>query len=111
MENNKLGHNIKNLRKQKGWTQSDLAQKMGCTQGIITAYENNLKQPSVDKIALLAKVFGVSIDELLGQTDIKVAAPPKNPKLWKKFELLERLPQQDKRMVFKMIDGLIAQRH
>jgi transcriptional regulator with XRE-family HTH domain len=111
MENVKLGHNIKNLREQKGWTQIDLADKISCTQGIITAYENNLKQPSVDKIALLARVFDVSTDELLGQTEFKSAVSPKNPKLWKKFELLQRLPQQDKRMVFKMIDGLVAQRH
>jgi transcriptional regulator with XRE-family HTH domain len=111
METKNLGHTIKNLRKQRGWTQIDLAEKLGCTQGIITAYENGLKKPSVDKIASLAKVLGVTTDELIGQTEIKTASVSKNPKLWRKFEQVQKLPQQDKRMVFKMIDGLIAQQH
>lgn len=105
-----MGDNIKQLRKQKGLTQVDLAQKLGCTQGIITAYENNLKRPSVARIAQLAEALGVSTDELLGLKDIHTNAAPKSPKLWKKFEQLQTLPSDDKRMVFKMIDGLIAQR-
>lgn len=111
METKNLGLTIKNLRKQKGWTQIDLAERIGCTQGIITAYEHGFKNPSVDKIALLAKVLGVTIDELVGQAEIKTADNTKNPKLWKKFERVQSLPPQDKRMVFKMIEGLIAQQH
>ena len=110
MDANKLGKNIRLLRKQKGWTQIDLAEKLECTQGIITAYENCVKLPSADKIATMAKLFGVSTDELFGREDIK-STKPKSPKLWKKFEQLEKLSQSDKRTVFKMIDGLLAQRH
>jgi transcriptional regulator with XRE-family HTH domain len=110
MEHNTLGNNIKQLRKQKGLTQVDLADKLGCTQGIITAYENDLKRPSVEKITQLSEILGVSSDELLGLKDIRTTTPSKSPKLWKKFEQLQSLPSDDKRMVFKMIDGLIAQR-
>ena len=106
-----MGHNIKILRKQKGWTQIDLAEKMGCTQGIITAYENGHKSPSVDKITTLAKLLDVTVDELIGGTERKSPEAPKNPKLWKKFEQLQKLPAMDKRTVFRMIDGLMAQTH
>ena len=109
MQNGKLGENIRLLRKQNGWTQSDLAEKLGCTQGIITAYENNTKLPALEKIAFLANLFGVTTDELIGQTSLKTSAAPRNPKLWRKFEQVQKLPNDDKRMVIKMIDGLIAQ--
>jgi transcriptional regulator with XRE-family HTH domain len=99
METKNLGHAINNLRKQRGWTQIDLAEKLCCTRGIITAYENGLKKPSVDKIASLTKVFGVTIDTLIGQAEIKKASVSKNPKLWRKFEQVQKLPQQDTRMV------------
>jgi transcriptional regulator with XRE-family HTH domain len=111
MEIKNLGHTIKNLHKQRCWTHIDLAEKLGCTEGIIAAYENGLKKPSVDKIASLAKVIGVTTDEIIGQAETKIANASKNQKLWKKIEQVQKLPQQDKRMVFKMIDGLIAQQH
>ena len=105
-----MGSNIKRLRRQRGWTQTDLAQRIGCTQGIITAYENNLKRPSLEKITQLAKVLDVSTDELIGHTQMKSQAAPKNPKLWKRFEQLQKLPPGEKSMVLKMIDGLLAHR-
>ena len=110
MSHSKLGQNIRLLRKQSGLTQIDLAEKLGCTQGIITAYENDLKQPSVDRIELLAQVFQISLDTLMGREEVKTTSAPKSPRLWKKFEQLQQLPDTDKRMVFKMIDGLVAQR-
>jgi transcriptional regulator with XRE-family HTH domain len=109
MDNEKLGKNIRSLRNQKGWTQIDLAEKLGLTQGIITAYENNAKKPSLEKITTLAGLFGVTTDELIGHAELKIAAPPKSPKLWKKFEQVQGLPIGDKRMVFRKIDGLIGQ--
>lgn len=111
MSQTKLSQNIRLLRKQAGLTQIELAEKLGCTQGIITAYENGLKQPSVDKIELLAQALHVSLNVLMGHEEIKTTDAPKSPKLWKRFEQLQQLPDADKRAVFRMIEGLAAQRH
>jgi len=111
MQHGNLSKNIRLLRKQKGWTQIDLAEKLSCTQGIITAYENGVKQPSADKITAMAKLFDVTTDELFGRKEIKSPGKPKSQKMWKKFEQLQKLPPGDKRTVFKMIDRLLAQRH
>jgi len=108
--NTKFGDNIRLLRKQKGWTQIEFAQKLGCSQAIITAYENNVRKPPADKLTVIAELFGVNVTKLFGTIPkTKKNENVKNPKLLRKFEQLEQLPANDKRAVFKMIDGLLTQ--
>jgi transcriptional regulator with XRE-family HTH domain len=106
-----LGMNIKDLRKQKGWTQVDLAQRLGCSQAMITAYERGLKRPATDKLTSIAHALGVTIDQLFNNTAKQGRAKPKNLRLWKRFEKVEALPPRDKQMIFRMIEGLAAQNH
>jgi transcriptional regulator with XRE-family HTH domain len=112
MENDgkNIGKNIRALRLAKGWTQQDLADKLGCTQKTITAYECGTRYPTGDKIPLIAKVLDVSVAELYGQSWAKQARKPRSPKLWRKFEQLEELSDSDRRTIFRMIEGLLAQR-
>lgn len=61
-----LSENIKNLRKQKNLTQSQLASKIGVNKSIISAYENQERLPSVAVLIKLSYEFNVSIEYLLG---------------------------------------------
>lgn len=61
-----LSENIKNLRKQKNFTQSQLASKIGVNKSIISAYENQERLPSVAVLIKLSYEFNVSIEYLLG---------------------------------------------
>jgi transcriptional regulator with XRE-family HTH domain len=105
-----LGENIKALRKRKGLTQEELAQQIGGTQKLVAAYENQYGYPSAEKIPLLAGALNVSLNELYGLGLAKQADKIKNPKLWKKFEQLEKLSDPEKRTVLKMIEGLVTQK-
>ena len=105
-----LGERIKTLRKQRGLTQEALAEKIGCTQETVVYYEHNKKHPSVEKIPLLAQALGVSINDLFGDAPQTDALKVKNPKLWKKFEKVETLPENDRRIISKMLDAFLAQK-
>jgi transcriptional regulator with XRE-family HTH domain len=107
-KSNNMGKNIRALRREKGWTQQDLAKKLGTTQKTITAYECGTRHPTAEKIPDIAALFGITVNELYGTTFTIKHAKAKNPKLWKKFEQVEQLPETDKRSVFRMIDGLLA---
>jgi len=110
--NGDLAANVRLLRKQKGLTQVELAQRIGCSQAVITAYEKGRKKPSIDTLARLAEVLGASTDQIVGKRAVpNTKRPAKNPKLWKKFSQLEQLPNTDKRTVFRMIEGLLTQRN
>lgn len=62
-----LGNNIKELRKQKHLTQKDLAKLMHVSQQTIGAWETERAIPGSDTLALLANLFNVSTDYLLGR--------------------------------------------
>ena len=60
-----LGNNIRNLRKQRGMTQEQLAQAMGVTVGAVYKWESGKCVPDIMLIMELADLFGVSVDVLL----------------------------------------------
>ena len=65
MSNKTLGKTISSLRKEKGMTQSELADKMNVTDKAVSKWERNISCPDVNPIPKLAKVLGVSVEELL----------------------------------------------
>ena len=60
-----FGKNIKELRTEKNMSQKMLAEKIGVTQGAVYFWEKEINEPSAGYIVKLAKVFGVSVDDLL----------------------------------------------
>ena len=61
-----FGITLKTLRTQNNYTQVQLAQKLGLTKSVISAYETGLSLPSYDVLINIAKIFKVSTDYLLG---------------------------------------------
>lgn len=61
-----FGNVLKTLRLKENFTQAQLAQKLGLTKSVISAYETGLRLPSYDILIHIAKIFGVSTDYLLG---------------------------------------------
>ena len=60
-------NSIKYLRIMNGYTQEELAKKLGITQKSISLYERNLNYPSTKNLIKLSKVFGITIDELISK--------------------------------------------
>lgn len=61
---------VKELRTSLGLTQTEFADKINTTQATLSSYENTDKTPSLDTVKKIAEVFTVSIDWLLGLSDI-----------------------------------------
>lgn len=57
--------NVERIRKEKGLTQSELAEKMNVTQGAISMIETGERKPSFDVLCRMAEVLDVTIDELI----------------------------------------------
>ncbi len=65
MENITLGQKIAQLRKEKNMTQLELAQKLNITDKAVSKWERDLSCPDINTFPKLAKIFEVSIEELL----------------------------------------------
>lgn len=61
-----LGQRICELRTAIGWSQVDLAKKLGVVKQTVSNWENENIQPSIEMLMRLAKLFNVTTDHLLG---------------------------------------------
>jgi transcriptional regulator with XRE-family HTH domain len=57
--------NLKYLRKLRGWTQEEFAQKIGIKRSLVGAYEEERAEPNYDVLETLSDLFKISIDDLL----------------------------------------------
>jgi transcriptional regulator with XRE-family HTH domain len=65
MKSQTLGMMISNLRKQRGMTQLDLAEKMNVTDKAVSKWERDISCPDINSIPKLAEIFNISVDELM----------------------------------------------
>lgn len=61
----KLSDKIMNLRKRNGWSQENLAERLGVSRQSVSKWESGASVPDLDKILMLSKIFEVSTDFLL----------------------------------------------
>ncbi len=59
------GQNLKYLRKLRGWTQEEFANKLGIKRSLIGAYEEERADPRIDILEIIGDIFKLSMDELL----------------------------------------------
>jgi transcriptional regulator with XRE-family HTH domain len=72
--NSKFSQRLKELRKENGLTQEDLAKLSGVSFPTISRYEGGHRdEPKLSILKSLANYFGVTIDYIAGDTDIKDA--------------------------------------
>ena len=65
----KLGDNIQKFRRRLNMSQEKLAEKCDVSRQAVTKWETSESTPSLDNIILLADLFGITTDELLGRVE------------------------------------------
>ena len=71
-----LHERIYQLRKQKNMTQQDLADRLGVSRQAVSRWEMGTAKPEIESLAALAKIFGITVDELLtGEQALAAEAP------------------------------------
>lgn len=67
----KIGDTIAKLRKEKGWTQNELADKLQVSDKAISKWESNKGDPSIEFLPALAELFGVTLDYLMTGKEVE----------------------------------------
>ena len=62
---------LKSLRKQAGFTQVDVASKLGISQQAYASWERGAKKPTQDNLVKIAQILNVSVDYLVGNSEEK----------------------------------------
>lgn len=61
-----LGENFKNIRKQCGLSQQEVADKLQIKQSSVSDWENDVSRPDYEKLIALSELYDVTLYELLG---------------------------------------------
>lgn len=97
-----FGKRLGEVRKDKKLSQDDLAKKMDMQGAVIGRYERDEVKPSIDVAAKIAQVLGVSLDYLVGNTDMLLDAD-----VIKKIQEIQNLPEKDRDHLFYVVDNIL----
>lgn len=68
-----FGDTFAELRRDKGLKQCELGEILHISPQVISSYERNIRQPSIEMLIEFARFFNVSVDYLLGLTDLPIS--------------------------------------
>ena len=116
---------IKELRRERGVTQTDLANYLGLKQQTISSYETGNSEPDLSTLEKMARFFDVSVDYLIGKSNIRnpadkitraVANEPDLVMFWEEmqkrkelkllFKQIKDLPPEDIRRIIRIIKAI-----
>ncbi len=98
------------LRKERGWSQGQLAQKIGADLQRISKYEHGVIWPTMELMVRLAKVFDVSVDFLIRDDKDAAVGKIKNRDLLNQLEEINNLPEKDQETVVSFLDAFIKRK-
>lgn len=106
-----IGERLARIRRDKGLTQVELADKIGIIQPVLSDYERGRLRPYSEMVARFCLALDVSADELLGlklpRRD-RSRDDPELRRIWKVFQLVASLPEKDRRAVIRLVNSLVS---
>lgn len=107
--NETVGLRIARLRKARGLTQTELAERIGIIQTLVSDYENENLRLSAEMAARFAQALAVSLDELMGlkipkRTAAKAGNGELSLKLVRRLKGIEQLPPAQQKALLRTID-------
>jgi transcriptional regulator with XRE-family HTH domain len=100
----KIGDKMIMLRKQKSWSQTDLAKHIEASREAIGKYERNEALPSVDTAKKIADAFNVTLDYLVDES----ATPTFDKITVKRLKDIQLLSEEDRQHVYALLDAFLT---
>jgi len=102
------GQRVARIRKERGYTQVELAEKIGILQTLVTDYEKDRLRLSAEMAVRFSLALDVSLDELLKPKAPKNTARKPSRKVLRRLESIETLPGHHQQAVLRSIDMMLT---
>jgi transcriptional regulator with XRE-family HTH domain len=99
-----FGSRLQQARKNKGLSQEDLAKSLGTKGPAIGRYERDAMKPSIEAAAKMAVILEVSLDWLVGHTDLEL-----DKRMIQRIQEVTKMDAKSREHVFAMLDAFIKQ--
>ncbi len=100
-----FGKKISMLRKEKGWSQTELAKKHNTSVSVISRYERDEMTPSIEAAKKLADLLNSTVGYLLGETDESNLF--KDPDMLRRFNDIKSFAENEKEQILFTLDAMI----
>lgn len=98
-----FGTRLHTLRKERKLRQEDMAKQLGIARTTYAMYEQGKREPDYNTLIKLATFFEVSIDYLLGTTEIKQVTDIQDPELYQWFKDIKNATPQKREELKKVL--------
>jgi transcriptional regulator with XRE-family HTH domain len=105
--NETVGQRLARIRKQRGYTQVQLAKEMGLIQSLVSDYETNRLQLSAEMAVRFSLALNTSMDELLHPKMKKSTTKKPSLKVVRRMEQIEKLPPRQQASVLSALDSIL----
>ena len=102
-----LGQRIARIRKERGYTQVELAERIGIIQSLVSAYEKDKLRLTAEMTIRFATALEVSTDDLLRPKGAKVSHRRPSRRVLRRLEQIESLPPSQQTAVLRTIDAFV----
>lgn len=104
-----FGARVKELRKQRHWTQKELANRVDIRFQLLNKYEGGQHIPPAETLIKLSEALDTTVDYLLTGNPVE-ESPLANSTLFRRFKAIETFGEEDRTTVINVIDAIIAKR-
>lgn len=98
-----IGDNLKRIRLKRGLSQNEVADKLNISRQAVSKWERNISSPDIETLEKLRKLYDVSFDELITQTEID-----SNASIVEKSDNMDIFEGQENRIVHCLIIGMLV---
>jgi transcriptional regulator with XRE-family HTH domain len=102
-----IGKRLADIRRSRGVTQVEIAEKLGMTQALVSDYERGKLRLHGGLLVAFAKALRVSSDEILGLKDTNGQGPFKDRRFLKRLQQIEKLSKREKQLLIGTIDKFL----
>jgi len=99
-----LGERIARFRKERGYTQVELAERIGLVQGLVSDYERDKLRPHAEMVVRFAIALEVTADVILGLKKVRTNGTISNRRLLRRLKQIEQLPKKTQDTIIQTID-------
>lgn len=103
-----FGERLERLRKAAGYSLRELAAEIGISHRMLVYYEKHSEHPPTHIMPQLAKVLGISTDQMLGVEKTKDNGRSKDSRLWRRFSQVEKLPPPKRKQIVQILDAFLG---
>ncbi len=105
-----FGKRLAEIRKARGLTQQQLADKIGVSRRVIAYYEGETSYPPTHIMIPLSEALRVTPNEFLGSEESIKLLDPKLAALWRRLKVMETFSEKDRKAIIRHVE-VIAEKN